>query len=128
MCDLNWCTVCDKAISCQSDSLYCSADCYSRDADSDSSHNFQSFFAPKTSSVTFNKQISLMDDMPSLTTSLYTTSTASSSIFTRRSVLLTKPQDEKENNLSCCDYCESVNKKNTGLSSLSQSIYIPSTH
>lgn len=113
------------------DSLYCSMDCFSKDADSHLSHNFQSFFAPKTSSITFNKQLSLMEDTPSLINpSLYTRSIASSSssIFTRRGALISKPLDEKEDNLSCCDYCKNVNKKNTGLISLSQSFYIPSTH
>lgn len=115
------------------DSLYCSVECFSKDADSHISHNFQSFLAPKPSSVTFNKQLSLslIDDSPSLTrSSMYTNSIASSSssIFTRRRELFAKPQDEKEDNLPCCDYCESVNKKNTGLISFPKSFYIPSTH
>ncbi|KAG2205552.1 hypothetical protein INT47_005927 [Mucor saturninus] len=32
MCDTNWCTFCDNAISAYSDSLYCSEDCLRQDA------------------------------------------------------------------------------------------------
>lgn len=32
MCDTNWCTFCDNAISAYSDSLYCSEDCLKQDA------------------------------------------------------------------------------------------------
>ncbi|KAI9472473.1 MAG: hypothetical protein EXX96DRAFT_530713 [Benjaminiella poitrasii] len=32
MCDTNWCTFCDNAISPYSDSLYCSEDCLRQDA------------------------------------------------------------------------------------------------
>ncbi|KAI8094615.1 hypothetical protein BDF21DRAFT_409133 [Thamnidium elegans] len=32
MCDTNWCTFCDSAISPYSDSLYCSEDCLKQDA------------------------------------------------------------------------------------------------
>ncbi|ORY91183.1 hypothetical protein BCR43DRAFT_498658 [Syncephalastrum racemosum] len=32
MCDTNWCTYCDVAISPYSDALYCSQDCLQRDA------------------------------------------------------------------------------------------------
>ncbi|KAL1929776.1 hypothetical protein VTP01DRAFT_1914 [Rhizomucor pusillus] len=33
MCDTNWCTFCDNAISAYSNSLYCSEDCMQRDAE-----------------------------------------------------------------------------------------------
>ncbi|KAI7875264.1 uncharacterized protein EV154DRAFT_77264 [Mucor mucedo] len=32
MCDTNWCTFCDCAVSPYSDSVYCSDECYRRDA------------------------------------------------------------------------------------------------
>lgn len=32
MCDTNWCTFCDNAVSAYSDSLYCSEDCLRQDA------------------------------------------------------------------------------------------------
>lgn len=109
--------------------------CFTKDANRHSDHNFSSFLTPKTCSLTYNNNLSFNkqeddDDLPELTSSIYTNSTYSSaslsflSIFTRRATLLARAKkyqqeeeeeeeysDYEEEQIECCDYCENLNKK-----------------
>ncbi|KAG2232232.1 hypothetical protein BDF21DRAFT_495890 [Thamnidium elegans] len=104
MCDLNWCTVCDKAIACESDSLYCSSECFSKDAGSHNNHNFQFLLAPKIHYRSFVSEKKGNKELPEL--SIYTTSTTSTTTS-----LLTQ-------NESCCDYCHTTNKNHSFINAL----------
>ncbi|KAI9360259.1 hypothetical protein BD770DRAFT_385177 [Pilaira anomala] len=107
MCDLNWCTVCDKAISCDSNSLYCSNECFSKDAKSyQGGQDFQLMLTPKTNYRSFNSK----KELPEL--SIYSTSTVSttSTLSTNR-FITTKSLAEP--NESCCDYCQNANKNHS---------------
>ncbi len=99
--------------------------CFRCDAQNCSNHSFHNFLAPKSSSFTTynNNNISSMDDMPDLSNSIYTNSStfskasSSSSIFTRRSDLvsrgLIKIDDKKDDDeVACCDYCENLKDEN----------------
>ncbi|CAO3624916.1 unnamed protein product [Mucor hiemalis] len=126
MCDLNWCPVCDQAISCESDSLYCSLGCLEHDLNHNTNHDFHNFLAPKPCSASafvtkrFSSQIeaslpTLSSSSSTYTNSTYSTTSSSSSIFTRRADLISRGllQRNKEKDddefPSCCDYCENLN-------------------
>lgn len=105
--------------------------CFQCDANSHSDHSFHSFLAPKPSPSCFlscrSHTISLTDDMPDLSNSIYTNSTFSkassfSSIFTRRrSDLISRDlmkfddDNKKDQEVSCCDYCENLKDENLPL-------------
>ncbi|KAG1144701.1 hypothetical protein G6F37_003154 [Rhizopus arrhizus] len=109
MCDLNWCPVCEKAISAESDSLYCSVDCLLKDGNdfksNELTHTFRGFLYPKQHNV--NIHICRDDDLAD-------SIKIPESIPTLESMLSNEDDtDDEENNIfSCCDYCE--NKMNKG--------------
>ncbi|CAO0794810.1 unnamed protein product [Mucor circinelloides] len=104
MCDLNWCPVCEKAISCESDALYCSVNCFLLDTKSQINPNkFLSFLKP-TSFLRRKKQES-STHAPPLSRSIYTSSSLSSPES------LYGFEDDMNGDLElpeCCDYCDSV--------------------
>ncbi|KAI8084343.1 uncharacterized protein B0P05DRAFT_585631 [Gilbertella persicaria] len=105
MCDLNWCPVCDSAISCESDSLYCSIDCYRQDASEHLGHQILPLL-PKTPSVTLLKPES-MDHVPELTRSIYTSSSISIQSLQKKLLYYGEEEEEEE----CCLYCEKLKKE-----------------
>ncbi|KAK4510506.1 uncharacterized protein ATC70_004937 [Mucor velutinosus] len=104
MCDLNWCPVCEKAISCESDSLYCSVNCFLVDTKSQiNPTKFLSFLKPK--SLLRKKKQESSSTLPQLSKSIYTSSSISSSesLFG-----FEDPMNDDLELPECCDYCDSV--------------------
>ncbi|OBZ86056.1 hypothetical protein A0J61_05895 [Choanephora cucurbitarum] len=129
MCDLNWCPVCDCAIDCHSDSLYCSFSCYQQDLKHHVAKHHpelkQSFLLPRqpiTVTPIYSWETNKVEtDLPDLASSLTTVSSISiqSSKKSRTNNWLL---DDKEQEEACCLYCDNV--KNTQQRTLSLH-YIP---
>ncbi|KAL0139967.1 hypothetical protein V8B55DRAFT_1447257 [Mucor lusitanicus] len=104
MCDLNWCPVCEKAISCESDALYCSVNCFLLDTKSQiNPTKFLSFLKPK--SLLRRKKQECSNHLPPLTKSMYTASSLSS---TESHFGFGDSTNDDLELPECCDYCDSV--------------------
>lgn len=88
-------------------SLYCSNECFSKDANSyQGGQDFQLMLTPKINYRSFNSK----KELPEL--SIYSTSTMSTaSISSTNRFITTKSLAEP--NESCCDYCQNTNKNHS---------------
>ncbi|KAL9539436.1 hypothetical protein MBANPS3_010257 [Mucor bainieri] len=104
MCDLNWCPVCEKAISCESDALYCSVNCFLLDTKSQiNPTKFLSFLKPR--SLLRRKKQESSSCLPPLSKSIYTSSSLSSA---ESHFGFGNSMDDDLELPECCDYCDSV--------------------
>ncbi|KAI8881417.1 hypothetical protein K501DRAFT_274686 [Backusella circina FSU 941] len=115
MCDLNWCCVCDKAISCESDSLYCSQECFTKDATNKNreDHKLQYFLHPRI----YKMQSSNSPPVPYLSPTFSCASDISSPTLSDKLIPFFDSEDVPKLTLgkSACTYCnkQEQHPKNT---------------
>jgi hypothetical protein len=125
MCDLNWCCICDKAISCESvskyisfcsistqilislqDSLYCSQECFTKDATNKSkeNHKLQYLLYPRPYKI----QSSNLPPVPDLSPTFSCASDISSPTLSDKLIPFFDSEDVPKMTLgrSACVYCE----------------------
>ncbi|KAI8387477.1 hypothetical protein BD560DRAFT_382605 [Blakeslea trispora] len=116
MCDLNWCPVCDCAIDCHSDSLYCSLSCYQQDIKHHvAKHHPElkaSFLLPRQP-ITVQPISSWREPnkLPDLASSFTTVSSISMQSSKAPLKIMDWLLDKEEEQEECCLYCDNLKKK-----------------